>query len=160
MKPKSSALIAAFSFCLLAVFAGAQTKQPNLTGTWKMNAEKSKFEQGGPSAITIKFDHKDTTLSEALILTHGNEDRTIETKYSTDGKETTQQVIGDRQAQTTAKWEGETLTIAWKAEDGSFVRKISLSADGMTMTMIVKQSGSDGQSATDTIVLEKQEAKK
>lgn len=165
MKSKSTAILIAFlSVGLFAAFAAtgasAQTKQPNLNGTWKMNAEKSKFEQGGPSEITIKFDHKDASLAETLTIATGDGDRALETKYSTDGKETTQEVIGGRQAQTSAKWEGETLIIAWKAEDGGFTRKITLSPDGKTMTMIVMQSDSDGKSSTDTVVLEKQEAKK
>ncbi|MEO6725099.1 MAG: hypothetical protein ABIP14_07330 [Blastocatellia bacterium] len=164
MKSKSTAMTTALFICLLAavvaIGATAQTKQPNLTGTWKMNAEKSKFEQGGPSEITIKFDHKDAALSETLTIATGNGDHTLETKYSTDGKETTQEVIGGRQAKTSAKWEGETLIIAWKAEDGGFTRKITLSPDGKTMTMIVMQSDSDGKSSTDTVVLEKQETKK
>jgi len=39
-------------------------------------------------------------------------------------------------------------------------RSFTPSDDGKAMTMIVKQSVGDGQSATDTIVLEKQETKK
>jgi hypothetical protein len=143
----------------VATGASAQTKQPNLTGTWKMNAEKSKFERGGPNEITLKLDHKDSSLSETLIIASNNGDRTIEAKYTTDGKETTQE-IRDRQNQTSAKWEGETLTIEWKAEGSTFSRKLTVSADGKTLTMIVNQSRPDGQSATDTVVLEKQEARK
>lgn len=153
-------MVAAISFCLLAACSAvAQTKQPDLSGTWKMNAEKSKFEQGGPSEITVKLDHKDSSLSESLILVNGNGERTLETKYVTDGKETVQEVFG-ASAQTSAKWEGNTLSIEWKIEGGSFARKLTVSADGKTMTMIVKQSSPDGQSSTDTILLEKQEAKK
>ena len=163
MNSKFRSMIAAFSLCLLAAFvaidAAAQAKQPNLTGTWKMNAEKSKFEQGGPSDIIIKFDHKDSSLSESLIATTPNGDHTVEARYTTDGKETTQEVIGG-QAQTSAKWEGETLMINWKQEGGSFNRQITVSADGKTLTMIVKQSSPDGQSTADTVVLEKQEARK
>jgi hypothetical protein len=151
-------LIAALALCLFAsvatVDATAQTKQPNLTGTWKMNAEKSKFEQGGPSSITLKIEHKDGALSESLMLMTDNGERTMEAKYTTDGKATSQEVMG-RTAQTSAKWEGDALTIDWKADDGGFTRKITLSADGKTLTMVVIQS-SHGQSATDTVVLEKQ----
>ncbi len=161
MNSKSGRMI--FLALLLSTFATintiAQTKQPNLSGTWKMNAEKSKFEQGGPSEITIKIDHKDASLTEALMLVTGGGDRTVEAKYTTDGKESTQDVMGAT-AQTSAKWDGDALLIDWKIEGASFSRKISLSADGKTMTMIVKQSSPDGQSATDTVVLEKQEAKK
>lgn len=163
MKSKPKAMMAAaFAICLLVVLAtigaNAQSKQPNLSGTWKMNAEKSKFEQSGPSEITIKFDHKDASLSETLLLTTGNGDGTVEAKYTTDGKETPQEVMG-RSAQTSAKWEGDALLIDWKTDGASFSRKITVSADGKTMTMIVKQSSPDGQSATDTVVLEKQATK-
>ena len=164
MKSKfGKTILAALALSLFATVAAinvaAQTKQPNLSGTWKMNTEKSKFENGGPSDITIKFDHKESTLAESLMLVTGGGDRTVEAKYTTDGKESAQDVMGVS-AQTTAKWEGEALLIDWKIEGASFSRKISLSADGKTITMIVKQSSPDGQSSTDTVVLEKQEAKK
>jgi hypothetical protein len=151
-------LFAAFAFCLFTIVATidatAQTKQPNLTGTWKMNAEKSKFENGGPSSITIKIEHKDANLSETLTLGTDNGERSLDAKYTTDGKVTTQEVMG-RTAQTNAKWEGDALIIDWKADDGGFTRKITLSVDGKTMTIVVTQSN-HGQSSTDTVVLEKQ----
>lgn len=160
MKSKTSILmISALAFCLLAAMmaagASAQTKQPNLSGTWKMNAEKSKFEQGGPSAITLKLEQKDVSLTETLILMNDNGERSMDAKYTTDGKETAQDVMG-RTAQTSAKWEGDALVIDWKAEGGGFSRKLTVSPDGKTLTMIVKQSGPDGQGSTDTVVLEKQ----
>ena len=151
-------LLAAFTLCLLTAFAAAQSKQANLTGTWKMNPDKSKFEQGGPSAITIKFDHKDNSLAEVLTLTTENGERAVDLKYSTDGKENAQEIMGTS-GQTAVKWENDGWLIAWKADGRSFVRKISLSADGKTMTMIVKQESPDGGTVTDTVVLEKQEAK-
>lgn len=150
-------IFAAFTLCLLTAFAAAQTKQANLTGTWKMNSDKSKFEQGGPSAITIKFDHKDNSLAETLTLTNDGSDRSLDMKYTTDGKETSQEIMGAT-GQTAVKWETDGWLIEWKAEGRSFVRKITLSADGKTMTMIVKQDSPNGTS-TDTVVLEKQEAK-
>jgi hypothetical protein len=157
MKSKSIAMTAVLFLLttILTSAATAQTKQPNLSGTWKMNAAKSKFERGGPSGITIKFDHKEPSISEVLSLTNDSGDRTVEAKYTTDGKETTQAVMGTS-AQTSAKWEGEALTIEWKAEGRNFSRTISLGADGKTMTIIVKQTGPDGQGLTDTVVLEKQ----
>jgi uncharacterized protein (DUF2147 family) len=148
----------ALALCLFAsiatIDATAQTKQPNLTGTWKMNAEKSKFEQGGPSSITLKLEQKDASLAESLMLMTSNGERTVEAKYIMDGKETAQEVMG-RTAQTSAKWEGDALVIDWKADDGGFSRKITVSADGKTLTMVVTQSR-EGQSKTDTVVLEKQ----
>lgn len=154
----STIILAALTVCMLTVFASAQTKQANLTGTWKMNADKSKFEQGGPSGIVIKFDHKDGSLAETLTLTHDGNDRAVDLKYTTDGKESSQEIMG-QPGQTAVKWESDGWLIEWKAEGRSFVRKITLSADGKTMTMVVKQTSSDGGAVTDTVVLDKQEAK-
>lgn len=159
MKPRISAIIfTALSLCLLTAFASGQTKQSNLTGTWKMNAEKSKFEQGGPSGITIKFDHKDNSLSESLMLVTDGGDRSVDLKYTTDGKESTQELMG-QPSQTSVKWDNDGWLIEWKAEGRSFTRKVTLSADGKTITMVVKQTSSDGGTTTDNVVLEKQEAK-
>jgi len=159
MKSRISAIIfTALTICLLTAFASAQTKQTNLSGTWKMNPDKSKFEQGGPSAITIKFDHKDNSLAETLMLTNDGGERSLDLKYTTDGKESSQEIMG-QPGQTAVKWDTDGWLIEWKADGRSFVRKVSLSADGKTMTMIVKQSSPDGGTATDTVILEKQEAK-
>lgn len=155
----STLIISAITVCLLATFAAAQTKQPNLTGTWKMNADKSQFERGGPSGITIKFDHKDNSLAETMMLVTGGGDRTIDLKYTADGKEAAQSDLMGMSGQSTVKWDAATLLIEWKIEGGSFNRKITLSPDGKIMTMIVNQISPDGSASTDTVVLEKQEAK-
>lgn len=159
MKQRISVLlISALTVCLMATFVVAQTKQSNLTGTWKMNADKSKFERGGPSGITLKFDHKDNSLAETMMLVTDGGDRTVDLKYTTDGKETSQDIMGTT-GQTVVKWETDGWLIEWKAEGRSFVRKLTLSADGKSMTMIVKQMSPDGETVTDSVVLEKQEAK-
>ncbi|MBL8188627.1 MAG: hypothetical protein JNK38_11500 [Acidobacteria bacterium] len=159
MKQRISVLlISALTVCLMATFVVAQTKQSNLTGTWKMNADKSKFERGGPSGITLKFDHKDNSLAETMMLVTDGGDRTVDLKYTTDGKESSQDIMGTT-GQTVVKWETDGWLIEWKAEGRSFVRKLTLSADGKSMTMIVKQISPDGETVTDSVVLEKQEAK-
>ena len=139
--------------CLCALIAAAQTK-PDFTGSWKMNREKSKFERGGPEALLIKIDHKEPDFVEDWKMTTPNGERSFQAKYTTDGKETEQEVIG-RTAKTSAKWEGDALVIEFKSEGGFFKRKITLSADGKTITKVVTQSGDNGQTE-DTVVLEKQ----
>lgn len=137
-----------------ALLVAAQSK-PNVTGTWKMNAEKSKFERGGPSAITVKFDQQESTLRETLTLTNQRGEQAHNFSYTLDGKESLQQLEG-REIKTTAKWDGASLLIEFKNDEGfNFSRKITVSSDGKTMTMDVKQSTSNG-SATDMVVLEKQ----
>jgi flagellin-like hook-associated protein FlgL len=145
--------VIALTFCLCAFVAAAQTK-PNLTGTWKMNLSKSKFENNGPSEITIKFDQNDSSFTESLTITENNGEHKADLKYTADGKETTNQ-IENRPVQTTAKWEGETLVIEVKSEQDLFVRKITISPDGKTMTMAVRRT--KGENVFDeTVVLEKQ----
>jgi len=62
-----------------------------------------------------------------------------------------------RTAKTHAKWEGAALMIEWKSEGrGTFKRKITLSADGKTMTKVVTQSRDGGDQTEDTVVFEKQ----
>lgn len=159
MKSRISTIVfTALAVCLLTAFSSAQTKQTNLTGTWKMNASKSKFEREGPTAITVKFDHKDNSLSETLTLTTDGGERSLDLKYTTDGKETSQEIMGQA-GQTVVKWENDGWLIEWKADGRSFVRKLTLSADGKTMTMVVTQSSPDGGNVTDNVLLEKQEAK-
>jgi hypothetical protein len=138
---------------LSALLVSAQSK-PNVSGTWKMNVEKSKFERGGPKAITIKFDQQESTLREALTLTNDRGEQTHNFTYTLDGKESSQQLEG-REIKTTAKWEAGSLVIEFKNEEGfNFLRKITVSGDGKIMTIEVNQS-SPGGTAKDTVVLDK-----
>ena len=156
MNPRKAASFLMFilSFLSLAFLVQAQSK-PNVSGIWKMNAGKSKFERGGPKAITIKFDQQGSTLNETLTLTNDQGERAVNFTYTLEGKESLQQLEG-RQIKTTAKWEGESLVIEFKNDEGfNFLRKISVSGDGKTMTIDVKQTSPNG-AANDIVVLEKQ----
>jgi uncharacterized protein YkuJ len=145
--------VIALTFCLCAFVAAAQTK-PNLTGTWKMNLSKSKFENNGPSEITIKFDQSNSSFTESLTVTENNGEHKMDLKYTADGKETTNQ-FENQPVQTTASWEGETLVIEVKFEQRNpFIRKVTISSDGKTMTMTVHHT--KDENASDTVVLEKQ----
>jgi len=148
-----AALMIAAIVCLCASMAAAQTK-PDFSGAWKMNREKSKFAGGGPDNILIKIDHKEPTFVEEWSMTTPNGERSFQAKYTTDGKETEQEVMG-RTAKTSAKWEGAALMIEWTSEGDFFKRKITLSADGKTMTKVVSHN-EGGEQKEDTVVFEKQ----
>jgi hypothetical protein len=121
--------MAAFFLFSLAYLVEAQSKT-NVSGTWKMNAEKSKFEKGGPKNIGIKFDQQGTTLKESLTISNDRGDQTIDLTYTLDGKESAQQLQG-QDIKTTAKWEGDALIIEFKNDQGfNFLRKINVSGDG------------------------------
>ena len=155
MKPLIGRILLVLTLsCALAFVAQAQSK-PGISGTWKMNAEKSKFERGGPKAIMMKLDQQESTLRESLTITNDQGDKTVNLTYTLDGKESSQQ-IEDRQMKATAKWEGESLVIELKSDEGfTFRRKLTVSGDGKMITMTVQQSNSGG-TATDTVILEKQ----
>jgi len=148
-----AALMIAAIVCVCASIASAQTK-PDFSGSWKMNREKSKFAGGGPDSILIKIDHKEPAFVEDWSISTPNGERSFQAKYTTDGKETEQEVMG-RTAKTSAKWEGDTLMIDWRSEGNFFKRKITLSADGKTMTKVVSQDDG-GEKREDTVVFEKQ----
>ncbi|MEJ7616438.1 MAG: hypothetical protein WKF30_05585 [Pyrinomonadaceae bacterium] len=127
----------------------------NASGVWEMNAAKSNFDGGGgPQAITLKFDQQGQNLSESLIMKDANGDRTIEMKYTLDGKEGDNQ-LGDRPVKSIAQWEGDALVIEMKTSEGPFRRKFTFSEGGKVMTVIVNRTESDGEK-TDTVVFEKQ----
>ena len=149
-----AALMIAAIICLCASIAAAQTK-PDFSGSWKMNREKSKFADGGPNAILIKIDHKEPAFTEEWTMSTPDGERSFQAKYATDGKETEQEVMG-RTAKTSAKWEGNALMIEFKTEEGFFKRKITLSADGKTITKTVTHSPGGGDPIEDTVVFEKQ----
>jgi hypothetical protein len=154
MNFRKTTLFTGVALSLFACLALAQTKQPDVNGVWKMNAAKSQFGRGGPDAITFKFELKDAILSETLTLTNKGNERLIENKYTTDGKEQDVNVGGDP-AKATVSWEGATLIIAWKSGDNTFTRRCTFSADGKTMTLAVRQTR-DGESVDDTVVFDKQ----
>jgi len=68
-------------------------------------------------------------------------ERAFQAKYATDGKETEQYFMG-RLVKTSATWEGTSLIIEFKAEDGFFFKRVvTLSADGKAMTQVITRGG-------------------
>jgi len=155
MRGHKTTFILALALTTLSWSAAAQ-QRPNVSGTWKMNPEKSSFERGGPKALTVKFEQQGGTLTEALTINpEQGEERTINLTYTLDGKESVQKVNG-QDMKAMAKWEADYLLIEFKNDEGfSFTRRITLSADKKTMTMGVTQVNPGG-TANDTVVLEKQ----
>ena len=129
--------------------------KPDFTGDWKMDADKSSFGQMPPPAsILAKIDHKDPALS----ITTTQNDQTQTFKYSTDGKETTNSMMGN-EMKSKAVWEGKTLVIASVANMGGVDLKVdskySLSDDGKTLTQALKIAAPQGEFEM-SIVLVKQ----
>jgi hypothetical protein len=150
VKRLMTATIIAIVFPLLVV-----AQNSNVAGTWKMNPEKSKFEDGGPAGVTIKFEPQEDGLKEWLTVKNERGERTMELSYKTDGTTNVVQVDG-RELKVMAKWEGNNLTVALTETSGSsFTRKFAVSQDGKTINMSVRRQ-SDGAEKIDSVLLEKQ----
>jgi hypothetical protein len=118
----------------------AAADKPNFSGDWSMDASKSDFGPIPPPAtMTRKVDHNDPGVTVVETQTGGAQgDATITAKYSTDGKETTNEMMG-APTKSTAKWDGKALLIATSADfQGmaiTFTDKWTLSDDGKVMTV-------------------------
>jgi len=121
--------------------------KPNFTGTWKLNTEASKTEQGDPmsnyKSFILTLDHKEPALSIKQVIVESGE-RTLIYSATTDGKEHPSKIY-DQPAIAWAKWEGNSLTMYLKRDlpqsDGRQIettRTVTLSPDGKTMTASVK----------------------
>lgn len=122
----------------MSMFAVAADK-PNFSGDWTLDATKSEFgPMPPPSAMTRKVEHNDPSLSYTQETSGGqNGDQTVKMKYSTDGTETTNDMMGNP-LKTTAKWDGSALVITGKADFGgneiTLTDKWTLSDDGKVLT--------------------------
>ena len=150
-----------FSVALLAVASGALQAQAksNFSGAWKLNVSKSDFgAMPAPDSRADKISYDDPVLTDSYTQSGQMGEMTAEMKYSTDGKETTNSVRGN-EIKSTAKWDGDDLTVASKAQfngaDITFDDRWSLSSDGKTLT-IARHVNSPMGETTQKIVLEKQ----
>ena len=126
--------------CLAALAAPAPAAdKPNFSGDWSLDASKSEFgPMPPPATMTRKIDHNDPGMTVTQATTGGPQgDQTVTMKYSTDGKETVNQLMGN-DVKAKATWEGNTLVIAMSADLGGneikLTNKWTLSADGKTLT--------------------------
>jgi len=125
----------AFAFAALPAIA-----KPNFSGDWKLNAPKSTFGQmPAPTSMSSKVVHEDPKLKNSVKQSSEMGDFEYEANYTTDGKESTNQMMGNPMT-SIAKWDGDVLQIDSKAKFGeneiTIQDKLSLSADGKTMTLV------------------------
>jgi hypothetical protein len=128
---------------------GYSADKPNFSGNWTLDATKSDFgPMPAPSAMTRKVEHSDPSLTYTQEVQGGPQgDQTITMKYSTDGSETTNDLMGNP-LKTTAKWDGSALVITGKADFGgnevTLTDKWTLSDDGKVLTDALHFESSQG----------------
>jgi hypothetical protein len=131
-------LKAVFAITAFATLALAADK-PNFSGDWSLDVDKSNFgPMPGPATMTRKVDHSDPAMKVTEATTGGPQgDQTLTMNYSTDGKETTNELMG-APVKATASWDGSALMIKMAANFGgtdiTITDKWTLSADGKVLT--------------------------
>jgi hypothetical protein len=134
----STVLSTLFVIAAAASLAMAADK-PDFSGDWKMDVDKSVVPppMPAPTAMTRKIDHKDPDLSVNESSSGPQGDMNLTLKYSTDGKETTNSLMGN-DVKSKAAWDGKVLVITSNANFGGadvkLTNKWTLSDDGKTLT--------------------------
>jgi len=144
------------TFVLAVALAGAVGAQirPDFSGTWKLNADRSKFASEAPANVIVRFENDGRILHETLTTARSGFKSTTKLNYNLDGGEIVNHV-GDEEIKTIASWEGNALVLEWKDQGGTFARRFLLAKDGKSMTMKVHDSDRNIP-AGDIVVLEKQ----
>jgi hypothetical protein len=154
-------ILLGFTLALLSSVAVAQQK-PDFSGTWKLNVAKSDFGAlPGPDSRTDVITHKEPSLTDEVTSEGAQGKQQYTVKYTTDGKEATNQ-IGGREVKSALKWEASTLLIdsklLYNETEVNAQFKWSLSADGKTLTINAHYTSSLGET-DQKIIMEKEEAK-
>jgi hypothetical protein len=122
--------------------------KPDFSGSWKMDADKSVFgPMPPPTSLTRKIAHKDPDLSVDEARSGAQGDMNMTMKYSTDGKETTNSLMGN-DVKSKAVWDGKILVITSNANFGGadvkLTDKWTLAEDGKTLTIAQTISAPQG----------------
>lgn len=112
---------------------------PNYSGHWVVDIAKSDFGMlPPPEKLERDIDHKDPDMKIKTVQKGQRGESTTESKYTTDGKETTIQMRG-REAKVKAVWKDGKLLVNSKSEfNGAEISQSetwTLSEDGKTLTI-------------------------
>lgn len=137
----------------------AALAKPNFSGQWKLNVSKSDL---GPMPPPEKWDrritHEDPNLQLVTTQVGQQGEFTTDLKYTTDGKECTNTIVGS-EVKGTARWDGEKLLIdskrSFQGNELTFKESWTLAEDGKTITINTAISGARGEFNL-KFVLEKQ----
>jgi|KBSMisStandDraft_5_1062788.scaffolds.fasta_scaffold175355_2 hypothetical protein len=143
---------------VLALVSSVQTPAtPNFSGDWKMNPGKSDF--GGlpaPSSMTRTITHAEPLMKIVETQRSDMGDQNTTRTYTINGSPTTFTSQG-AEVRTQAEWAGATLLVTSSVEaiGVTFKDRMTLSADGRTLTSLVHIASPQGE-VDITVVFEKQ----
>jgi hypothetical protein len=150
---KPVTVIAALAVAFLAT--GAQAAQPDFSGEWKLNMDKSDYGMAPkPESMSRKIKQSGQSLEISTHQKGQNGETTTELKYTTDGKESV-----NKGYKGTAKWEGDKLIIDsvrdFQGSELKFHEAYSLSDGGKVITVASHVTVPQGEFDM-TFVFEKQ----
>ena len=141
---------------VMVLFAIAAAQFPReMVGTWKLNRDLSQtLDPSLPRRdYVLKFDLQNQKLRETLTSTTAGEETTSILLYNLDGTETVNR-LNDENLTSRATWNGNTLTLEWKDQGGTYSRTLMLSHDSRTLTVKTRDSDPDG-GTTHTLLFER-----
>lgn len=147
----ASLLTVLLTLCLFAVAAAGDDKKrshPDLSGTWRIDKEKSDFGEFSDRPLskadaTLVVEHRDPELKVRRTLSLNGQEEVKEFTYYTDERgETNQATIGVGEVKSKTKWDGDRLVseahITRRSQTGPYelnvVQKWQVSSDGRTLT--------------------------
>ena len=145
-----------FLGCLANAGAG---QKPNFTGQWILNLNRSEYgSQQPPKKMTYSIEHKEPTLRiTASEVSPLDQEVRYELKYTTEGKETGNELSGTP-LRSTAVWDSQQLRVhSWASLSGwSIDLKDTwrLVEDGSTLIVLRHISGTTG-AFDETLVFDK-----
>lgn len=137
-------------FMIIAFAVTAQT-QPNFSGLWRLNLEKSTFRGQAPKELLVQIDHRDPNLTQTMLsVAADGKERQQTFTYETNGRESqTKLAVGEGQSR--AHWNGSELVIdsvlTTPNRTFHFSDHWSLSSDGQTLQMAHRDDDLAGQIA-------------
>jgi hypothetical protein len=137
------------AFLVLAVGALSAQSKPDLSGEWKMVPAKSDFgAMPAPTSAVLKVTHNEPELKVTNTQTGEQGTFTIESTYTTDGKECVNKGrMGE--IKSTLKWDGIVLVIESKADfqgtPVTITNRWTQSEDGKTLTVNTHFASSMGE---------------
>lgn len=165
-------IVATMILLLGVVAALAQDTKPNFTGDWVLDREKSEMGDARPGGRggggrgrgmgmgSFSLAHEGDALVIKRKMEFQGEERTFESRHTTDGKENVNEGFRGNSIKSKTHWEGTKLVTESVMETPNGTRETketrSLSADGKTLTVETTVHGGFGE-GTRKLVYNKKE---
>ena len=133
---------------LLSLAAMGQQEQPNLNGTWQLNASRSALHSGKPSVASLTIEQKASSIHIVRTMSDGGKQGAGDFSCTTDGRECE---VGGRKL--SFWYSGPSLVEMEIGKDTVTKSTIKIDADGKSITIDVVHVTPTAEA--DKLVLEK-----